>query len=282
MKHDRNWWRKAIPTALLLIIWPSTWSSPPSWGADNPPASAPAGRPLPLGDAPPADKPVVPVATIVVPSVQPLIVFADGSVSKSALTWQVVEPGDAKVRIEGAAAIIENPVPGTTYKLALVAVGDAPPFAFKFASVTAPGTVPPKVDPPPNVGPVGPVGPPPPGPGPSTDRFGLVAWARDYLASVTWTDDTLGYRRGTVGPAFEAASIAAAGGKDLQDAITKGGDAVKQKIAPELWPTWKPSVVGPIQQQLQALVTGGKVKTPADVAAALADAAVALKEGGRR
>jgi hypothetical protein len=125
-------------------------------------------------DDPKPPPPVVPVASIVVPAKQPLVLYLDGTVSKRTpgqvvdpkivdgklvsatvidsqptAAWQVIEPTGVVTRTEGSAFIIPEWTPGQKYTLVLTAVGDTvPPYVFRFATVTAPGANPtPKPDP---------------------------------------------------------------------------------------------------------------------------------------
>lgn len=131
------------------------------------------------GQTPPVDPPkpsapVVPVATISapasVPPGTPLVLFADGSVSKSPLNWVLISPKGSAFSVyssptlAGAVLIVPAPTPGVTYKFAMVASGDAPPFAFDFAEVPVQAATPPIPPSPPGPFP-DPTPTPPPEPG---------------------------------------------------------------------------------------------------------------------
>lgn len=118
-------------------------------------AQAPAPQPA----TSPAPGRVAPIALITappsVPAGAPLILTAERSTSRGPVAWSLIAPkGPFEVWSRPGSPdgmlLIRNPVPGATYKFALVATGDEPAFAFDFADVA--------------VAPTGPV--PPPGPGP--------------------------------------------------------------------------------------------------------------------
>lgn len=249
---------KRLPLLLLLCVPAAAW-------ADDPP------------------KPVVPVASIVVPTTQPLVVFADGTVSKVAADWQAVDPADAKLRIEGAALLILDWTPGRTYEIALIAYGDTPPVKLAIRKITAPGSVvpPPPVTPPPVVvvppAPPGPVVTPPPA---GTDPLGLTAATRAILNGATepWAGIALTFRQTVLADAISKAAATPPASGQPQDLANSIVAAYQAAIPAAVRPSWNALLFTPLKAELAKLTAAGKVRTAADVAEAWREIAEALRE----
>jgi hypothetical protein len=201
--------------------------------------------PPPSAAADPAPGPITPLAVITVPESvpagSPIVLTAEQSVSRSPVAWSLISPKGAyevwgqKDHVNGQ-LLIRKPTPGVTYRFALVATGDTPPFAFDFADVTV-GAAGPAPTPTPTPTPAPTPAPVPPAPTPTP----APSLAKPFIATlVTVVDDPatpipLAVLRDSItlpgGPV--QAALAALGGKATT--VTVGtAEYARRNLAPAL------------------------------------------------
>lgn len=217
----------------------------------------------------------------------PLILDATGSISDYPVEWTVtpqvpVVTFDQATR-QSVLAIIPPPLASdTTYVVTIQALGLTPEgkpvgrvASFVFTTKSAEPVIvnPPR---PPVV-----VDPQPVDPA-AVDRFGLKAWCRQNINSLSWSIDQIKFRQEKLVPAFDAASKTAGAAPDLQSAVVASSKGLKDSLGSVGYSQWKPTVIQPIVGQLQVLQRDGKLASPADLAAALSDVSTTLMEGYRR
>lgn len=185
--------------------------------------------------------------------------------SNDAAIYPELSDGQYFFQVSASAPKTGQP-PATDTSLAIVTIGSVTPTPTPIpVPVPDPGPSP------------TPAPPSPPAPSPAADPLGLTASTTTLLASMTWSNEAVKWRQGTLAPIFSAVASSATTYANGQAMIADLESKYKTAIGPTMWPQWQASLFTPLKAQLAALTTAKKLVTVADLAEAFNEISAAMK-----